>query len=83
LFAAYTYGKVEIYFYWYQFKPPFESEEKRRQLLTKLNSFLAEKIPDHGISRRPAIALSGLADHRPLEQFFQAFDWFLAEVKAA
>ena len=28
LFAVWTYGTVEIYFYWYQSKPPFDSEEK-------------------------------------------------------
>ncbi len=35
LFAVYTYGVVEIYFYWYAYKPPFNSEEKRLRVIRK------------------------------------------------
>lgn len=83
LFAVYTYGRVEIYFYWYKFKSPFDSEEKRRQLLAKLNSSLSEKIPNDAITRRPAIPLSALEDEARLAEFLETFDWFVAEVRAS
>jgi hypothetical protein len=82
LFPVYTYGKVEIYFFWYQYKAPFDSEQKRRELLAKLNSFLVEKIPEDGLTRRPAITLTALEDQTKLEQFLQTYDWFIAEIKA-
>ncbi|HMD96251.1 MAG TPA: hypothetical protein VKM93_02820 [Terriglobia bacterium] len=83
LFAVFTYGKVEIYFYWYQYKPPFDSKEKRQELLGRLNSLLAEKLPEDVITRRPAIPLSALEDDGALQEFSRVFDWFVAEVRAS
>jgi CBS domain-containing protein len=83
LFAVYTYGTVEIYFYWYTYKPPFDSEEKRRELLGRLNAIRGVSLPDDAINRRPGIPLAGLTDESALKQFIDAFDWFVQEIRSA
>jgi hypothetical protein len=62
MFAVFTYGNVEIYFQWYQHKAPFDSETKRRDLLNRLNAIPGVSIPENGITRRPSIPLSALAN---------------------
>jgi hypothetical protein len=83
LFAVWTYGTVEIYFYWYQYKPPFDSEEKRRELLNRLNAIAGVSLPDDAIARRPGIPLSALKDEPALKQFFEILDWVVQEIQAA
>jgi hypothetical protein len=80
LFAVWTNGGVEIYFYWYSFKAPFDSEEKRLKLLTKLNQIEGVNIPDNAINRRPSFGLSVLADEEKLEQFLAIYDWVVEEI---
>lgn len=62
LFAVYTNAVVEIYFYWYQRKPPFESEDKRMEILHRLNKIEGISLPEDAIKRRPSIKLSLLAN---------------------
>jgi hypothetical protein len=85
LFALYTYGSLETYFQWYQSRPPFDTEEKRRQLLAKINSPLpeSEKIPDDAITRRPSISLAVLRGADVLKSLLETFEWFIDEAKAS
>ena len=57
LFAVRSKGHVEIYFHTYQTKPPFDAEEKRKELLTKINRILVEPIPYEAITKYPKIPL--------------------------
>ena len=57
LFAVYTSGGVEIYFQWYQYKKPFDDEEKRKLILNKLNEIEGVNLPEDSINRRPSIDL--------------------------
>ncbi len=82
LFAVWTYGTVEIYFYWYQYKSPFDSEEKRRELLSRLNAIPGVSLPDSAITKRPGIPLSTFEDESALEQFLKVFDWVIQEIAA-
>ena len=82
LFAVWTNGTVEIYFYWYQYKPPFDTEERRRALLTRLNAIPGISLPEEAISKRPGIPLSALHDKEALRQFLEIFDWFVEAIKA-
>jgi hypothetical protein len=82
LFAVYTYGMLEIYFYWYTYKPPFDAEEKRRELLNKLNQIEGIKIPADALARRPSISLAELAKYGTVEQFLAVFDWVVEEIRA-
>jgi hypothetical protein len=82
LFAVWTYGTVEIYFYWYQFKAPFDTEKKRQELLNRLNAIEGVLLPDDAIARRPGIPLSALEDEATLSQFLAIFDWVIQEIQA-
>lgn len=82
LFAVWTYGTVEIYFYWYQYKAPFDSEEKRWELLSRLNAIEGVSLPNEAIVKRPGIALSTFEDKTALKQFFEVFDWVIQEIRA-
>ena len=81
LFAVWTNGVVEIYFYWYQRKRPFDAEEKRRELLSHLNAIEGVSLLDEVIARRPSIPLAILKDEAALKQFLQAFDWVIQEIQ--
>jgi hypothetical protein len=81
LFAVYTYAVAELYFYWYQFKAPFNLEEKRLALLHKFNQIEGVNIPSEAINRRPSIKLSTLAEPGALEQFFEIYEWVIEEIK--
>jgi hypothetical protein len=83
LFAVYTYGVVEIYFYWYKFKPPFESQARRLELLEKLNQVPGVEIPESGIDRRPSISLESLAQASTVEQFLSVYDWVVGEIRSS
>ena len=78
-----TNGAVEIYFQWYSYKPPFDNEEMRRELLARLKAIPGVSLPDDAIGRRPSIPLSTLQDQTALDQFLEIFDWFLDQIKAA
>jgi len=81
LFAVYTYGSIEIYFQWYLGQPPFDTEEKRLEVLKKLNQIEGIHIPEDGITRRPSIRLGDLVKNDKLGQFLAIFDWMIEEIK--
>jgi hypothetical protein len=80
LFAVWTGGSLEVYFYWYQYKQPFDSEEKRRALLRLLNAIEGISIPEDAISRRPSIPLEVLAEDDRLNQVLSVFEWVVDEI---
>jgi hypothetical protein len=81
LFAVWTYGTVEIYFQWYQYKPAFDSEEKRIELLNKLNQIEGVNLPINTITKRPSIPFAILAEVGKLDQFLAIYDWVLSEIR--
>lgn len=81
LFAVWTYGTVELYFQWYQSKPPFETEAKRLELLRRLNAIDGISIPTDAITRRPGIPLVVLAEAQCVTEFLRIFEWFIHEVQ--
>lgn len=80
-FAVYTSGQVNIYFQYFRRKPPFDSEQKRLELLGLLNSFLPKKLPIDAINRQPGISMTDIAKGEMGLTFLKAFDWFLDEIK--
>lgn len=80
-FAVYSSGGVNIYFQYFRRKPPFESEQKRLELLAQLNSFLPKALPVDAINRQPGISMADIAKGEMGQKFLAAFDWFLDEVK--
>jgi len=82
LFAVWTGGGLEVYFYWYQYKQPFDSEEKRRELLRRLNAIEAVSIPEDAINRRPSIPLDVLKENNRLDRVLEVFEWVITEIEA-
>jgi hypothetical protein len=83
LFAVYTYGKLEIYFYWYTYKPPFNDEAMRLSLLEKLNKIEGVNIPKSSIAKRPSIVLKVLNSQEKISQFLDVFNWYLDVIMQA
>lgn len=83
LFVVWTYGTIEIYFYWYQYKEPFDSEEKRRELLNRLNAIEGVSLPEDVITKRPGIPLTVVLNEKELSEFIAAFEWMIDEIKAS
>ncbi len=83
LFAVWTNGILETYFFWYQYKPPFDTEERRRDLLDRLNTVPGISLPDSAVSKRPGIPLLDLSKGDALDNFLAVYDWFLEEIKAS
>jgi hypothetical protein len=81
LFAAYTYGNIEIYFQWLKGKPPFDDETKRLELLERLNQVRGVDIPLDAINRRPSIRLDSLAASDVINPFLGVLDWVLKEIR--
>lgn len=80
LFAIYTSGVVETYFYWHAFKPPFDDEAKRIELMDRLNQIEGVAISKDNINKRPSIRLTTLREGETLEQFLSVYDWVLEEI---
>ncbi len=83
LFRMYTEGYVEIPFKDYQKIPPFDAETKRLDLFNKLNSIDGLPFSSDKISLYPSIPLSILGNERDLAKFFEAFEWFIREVRTS
>ena len=83
LFAVYTSSGVEVYFQWYQYRPVFDSPEKRLELLARLNEIPGVSWGEDVIVRRPSIPFSVLTNDEALRQFFAAFEWMIGEIRAS
>lgn len=81
LFAIRSRGNIELYFNTYQNKPPFNSEDERKELLNKLNNGLNTSISSDAITKFPKISLSVLKEPQKLENFLNIYDWFIGEVR--
>jgi hypothetical protein len=81
LFRVYAYAKLSLWFQFYQSRPPLDSEEKRRELLDRLNAIEGVSIAEDDISRKPSTPMAVLTDGSRLRQFLEVFDWFESEVR--
>jgi len=81
LFAVWTRGYVEIYFQWYQYKAPFEDEERRKILQRKLNEIDGVNIPDSSLASRPGFGLNLLTNREAFEKFIKIFEWFINQAE--
>jgi hypothetical protein len=82
LFAAYTYGTVEIYFQWLKNSPPFDDEVKRRELLDRLNAIEGIDLPADSVGRRPSVRLAALLRPDLMQRFTAALAWAASERRA-
>ncbi|HEV7394961.1 MAG TPA: hypothetical protein VGN86_00510 [Pyrinomonadaceae bacterium] len=82
-FRLYTYGNIEILFNRLQEHAPFVKDEKRLEMLHRLNQIPGVSLPEDGIHRRPSIPTAALIDPASLKQFLQVMEWVIQEVKSA
>jgi hypothetical protein len=80
LFAVFSSGNMQIYFGVYQNRPEFASEERRLELLNRLNAIPQVNIPNTGIDRYPNLPLKIFTKEERLREFFEVYDWFIAEI---
>ncbi len=83
LFAVWSSGTVEIYFFWYQRRAPFDTEAKRLELLQRLNAIDGINLPVTAIGKRPNIPLSVLSNASSMQAFIATFNWFIEEIKGS
>ena len=81
LFAVWTDGTVELYFRWSANKPPFDCEEKRLDLLNRLNSIEGISLPADVIAGLPNIPLARVRDPQLMRRFLDAFTWVVHEIE--
>jgi hypothetical protein len=79
--AIWTNGPIEIRFQ-YLLKGPFESEEKRRDLLGRLNGIDGIRLSPDSITLRPSIPITALSGGTRVDSFLQVMDWLVEELKA-
>ncbi len=80
LFAVWTTGVIETYFYYLKNKPPFESEDLRKEMLNRLNEIPGVRLPPDAIDRGPSIPLS-ILNKDNLEKFLNVFDWAIEMIR--
>ncbi len=81
LFAAWTNGSLEMYFYWMQGQPPFDQREKRLQLLRRLNDVPGVNLSENSLERRPNFPFTVLKNPVAYTKLIEAFQYFLGEIK--
>lgn len=62
-------------------RPVFGHEEKRRELLQRLNQVPGVKLPEDCIARYPSVPLALFSNETVLKQFLDVFDWYIAEIR--
>jgi hypothetical protein len=82
LFVVYSHGRIKINFSYYKSKEPFRSEEKRLELMTRLNEIQGISLTEADIERRPSIPLSVFTGEKAIAQLLEALEWAIGEIKA-
>jgi len=72
---------IETAFQYQAYKPPFDDEAKRRELLRRFNTIPGVSLPPDSIDRRPSIPLKALASEDALKGLFAVMEWYLSEVR--
>jgi hypothetical protein len=80
LFAVFTNGTIQVYYQSYMRRPVFDSEDKRLELLEKLNRIDGVSIPQSSITKYPSIQFLNFTDTERIKSFCQVFEWFMGEV---
>jgi hypothetical protein len=79
LFAAYTYGSVEVCFQYMKSWEPFQDTALRLELLRRINLAPGVDFPESSIELRPRLSLDQLGEPDVMSAFLEAYDWVVAE----
>jgi hypothetical protein len=80
LFAVWSTGTIELYFFWYARKEPFKDPDMLDELLAKINHIPGINLEADAIRKRPNIALSEISTKESQKAFFDVFEWFIDQV---
>ena len=72
-------GNVDLHFQY--LKPPFESRERKSELIRRLNKFSELDIPEEYHNKVRAVRLQRLAKEGSLGGFLKVIEWYMNEVK--
>ena len=79
LFAIWTFGRIGIQFKY--FKPPFDNENSRLEVLNRLNQISGMSLPLDSITKLPGADLSVIKEKADLKLFLETFEWVIEEIK--
>ena len=79
--SVWTSGTLEVQFEMLRKLPPFDKEEVRRELQSKLNRIPGVNIEDSRLSKRPSIRLTALALPIAMDEFLNVMDWFKERIE--
>lgn len=82
--GVYTSGQIEIKFRRMKYRiPAYQSDDKRLELVRRLNEIPGVNLPADCIGKFPTILLSKLSEPNALERFLKVIAWTIEEVKTA
>jgi hypothetical protein len=81
IFAAWTYGSIEICFQSLANKPAFADEALRLELRDRLQQIKGVEISSDRLTKRPSFAMELLVQPQSLERFYAACDWALRHIQ--
>ena len=79
-FAVWSSGSLEVYFYWYAHKPPFDDEKLRLELLRRLNEIPRVSLDASVIAKRPNIPLEHFVSEASRARLFETFEWYIEQI---
>jgi hypothetical protein len=80
-FVLWSSGYIGLYFQPMSTRTPFGPQERRQELMDRLNAVEGVAIPADGVDRQPSIEMAVLADENRLREFTAVWDWYLDEVR--
>jgi hypothetical protein len=81
LFRVGTSGGIDIHFKDWVDLPPFDSREKRVEMLGRLNGIKGVRIPESKVIERPPVPVRVLRDKDNLDKFVGTYQWFIGLAK--
>ena len=80
-FSIWTYGQVEIQFQHMKKRPIYKEDEKRGQLLKKINEIPGVRIAAEKINSRPSLPIQSLANDSAIDMFLRIWDTYLNTIR--
>jgi hypothetical protein len=74
-------GSIEFLLEYLMYRPGFEEEDQRKEILNKINSLSGVSFSDDYINRRPSIKLEILDINDNYQIFIEFVAWFIKKVK--
>jgi hypothetical protein len=78
-----TYGSLSVWFGELKNQSTFADENKRLELLRRLNDISGVTVPRKAIDKYPSIALTTLNEEAALAQFLRVLDWIAQEIRTS